>query len=103
MASYKSPSLLGPTEASVCVRFDKTLPLLHVAVVVLCRLWNLELGEPLFVSLLRTGTEDIQWKLVGTGRQEGKTSGKGKGVHTKQQHNGAQAVNSPDAYANGEN
>ena len=30
------------------------------------------------------------------------TSGKGKGVHTKQQYNAAQAVNSPDAYANGE-
>ena len=34
--------------------------------------------------------------------KKGKTSGKGKGVHTKQQYNGAQAVNSPDAYANGE-
>ena len=32
----------------------------------------------------------------------GKTCGKGKCVHTKQQHNAAQAVNSPDAYANGE-
>ena len=31
-----------------------------------------------------------------------RSSGKGKGVHTKQQYNGAQAVNSPDAYANGE-
>ena len=29
-------------------------------------------GEPLFVPLLRTGTEDIKWKLVGTGRQERK-------------------------------
>ena len=34
--------------------------------------------------------------------REEKTSGKGKCVHTKQQHNAAQAVNSPDAYANGE-
>ena len=32
----------------------------------------------------------------------GTTSGKWKGVHTKQQYNGAQAVYSPDAYANGE-
>ena len=48
------------------------------------------------MPLLRTGTEDIQWKLVGTGRQERKD------VHTKQQHCATQAVNSPDAYANGE-
>ena len=34
--------------------------------------------------------------------KKGKTSGKGKGVHTKQQHYATQAVNSPDAYANGE-
>ena len=60
-----------------------------------------ECPEPLFVPLLRTGTEDIQWKLVGTGRQERKDQWK-RGVHTKQQYNGAQAVNSPDAYANGE-
>ena len=32
----------------------------------------------------------------------GTTSGKWKGVHTKQQYNGAQAVYSLDAYANGE-
>ena len=65
-----------------------------------CGTWNWR--EPLFVPLLRTGTEDIQWKLVGTGRQQRKDSGKGKGVHTKQQHYAAQAVNSPDAYADGE-
>ena len=34
--------------------------------------------------------------------KRGKTSGKGKGVHTKQQHYATQAANSPDAYANGE-
>ena len=34
--------------------------------------------------------------------KRGKTSGKGKGVHAKQQHYATQAVNSPDAYANGE-
>ena len=34
--------------------------------------------------------------------KKGKTSGKGKGVHTKQQHNGAQAVYSLETYANGE-
>ena len=57
---------------------------------------------PLFVPLLRTGTEDIQWKLVGTGRQERKDQGKGKFMHTKQQHYATQAVYSPDVYANGE-
>ena len=34
--------------------------------------------------------------------KKGKTSGKGRGVHIKQQYNGAQTVNNPDAGANGE-
>ena len=34
--------------------------------------------------------------------KRGKTSGKGKGAHVKQQYNAAQTVTNPDAYANGE-
>ena len=45
---------------------------------VLYWLWNLELGDPLFVPLLRTSNEDIQWKLVDTGRQERKDQWKRK-------------------------
>ena len=59
-------------------------------------------GEPLFVSLLRAGTEESNcksWVQVG---KSGTTSGKWKSVHTKQQYNGAQAMYSLDAYATGE-
>ena len=63
---------------------------------------ELGFGEPLFVPLLRTGTEDINGNSWVQVAKKGKTSGKWKGVHTKQQCNGAQAVYSLDAYANGE-
>ena len=43
---------------------------IHVALVVWYRLWNLELGESPFVSLLWADSERIQWKFVGAGRQE---------------------------------
>ena len=59
-------------------------------------------GEPLFVSLLRAGTEESKCKSWVQVAKSGTTSGKWKGVHTKQQYNGAQAVYSLDAYANGE-
>ena len=87
--------------ACLCVLVT-TLPLLHVAVVVLCWLWNLELGKLLFVPVLLTGTEDINGNSWIQVTMRGTTSGKLKGVHTKQQCNGAQAVYSLDAYANGE-
>ena len=87
--------------ACLCVLVT-TLPLLHVAVVVLCWLWNLELGKPPFVPLLLTCTEDINGNSWVQVAMRGTTSGKLKGVHTKQQCNGAQAVYSLDAYANGE-
>ena len=37
-----------------------------------------------------------------TRAKRGKTSGKGKGAHVKQQYHATQAVTNPDAYANGE-
>ena len=86
--------------ACLCVLVT-TLPLLHVAVVVLCLLWNLELGKLRFVPLLLTGFEDSNgdsWLQVA---MCGMASGKLKGVHAKQQCDGAQAVYSLDAYANG--
>ena len=70
---------------------------------VLCWLWNLELVEPLFVTLLRTGTEDIQWKLVGTGRQERKDQWKrARCAHQATALRFSNCEHSPDAYANGE-
>ena len=59
-------------------------------------------GVPLFVSLLRAGTDESNYKSWVQVAMRGTTSGKWKGVHTKQQYNGAQAVYSLDAYANGE-
>ena len=93
-ASYKSPSL------SVCVGYDVTSPACRSR----CAAQAVELGfgEPLFVPLLRTGTEDINGNSWVQVAMRGTTSGKLKGVHTKQQCNGAQAVYSLDAYANGE-
>ena len=43
--------------ACLCVLVT-TLPLLRVAVVVLCLLWNLELGKLRFVPLLLADSED---------------------------------------------
>ena len=57
---------------------------------------------PLFVSLLRAGTEESNCKSWVKVAKRGTTSRKWKGVHTKQQYNGAQAVYSLDAYANSE-
>ena len=59
-------------------------------------------GVPLFVSLLRAGTDESNYKSWVQVAMRGTTSGKWKGVHTKQQYNGAQAVYNLDAYANGE-
>ena len=56
----------------------------------------------LSVSLLRAGTDESNYKSWVQVAMRGTTSGKWKGVHTKQQCNGAQAVYSLDAYANGE-
>ena len=68
--SHMCPSLLGPTMAFVCVCWlRRYLSFLSQSVSVLCWLWNLELGAVFHVPLLRDGTENIQWKLVGTGRQ----------------------------------
>ena len=68
--SHMCPCLLGPTMAFVCVCWlRRYLSFLSQSVRVLCWLWNQELGAVFHVPLLRDGTENIQWKLVGTGRQ----------------------------------
>ena len=59
-------------------------------------------GVPLFVSVLRAGTHESNYKSWVQVAMRGTTSGKWKGVHTKQQYNGALAVYSLDAYAKGE-
>ena len=49
-----------------------------MSLVVLCSLWNLELEEPIIVSLLRKDFERVQWNLVGAGRHERQDQWKGK-------------------------
>ena len=49
-------------------------------------------------QLMRTSNGN-SWSQVA---KRGKTSGKGKGAHVKQQYHATQAVTNPDAYANGE-
>ena len=90
------------TKVLVCLcALVTTLPLPHVAVVVQRRLWNLDLGSR-SSRHLRTGTEGINGNSWVQVAMCGTTSGKLKGVHTKQQCNGAQTVYSLDAYANGD-
>ena len=91
------------TRVLVCLSaLVTTLPLPHVAVVVQAQAVESGFGEPLFAPSLRTGTEGINGNSWVQVAMCGTTSGKLKGVHTKQQCNGAQAVYSLDAYANGE-
>ena len=61
--------------ACLCA-LDTTLPLLHVAVVVAVLVVELGFGEPLFVPLLRTGTEDINGNSWVQVAMRGTTSGK---------------------------
>ena len=102
VASYKSPSLLGPTEASVCVRWIRRY-LSYMSQSWCCAgcgtgNWGSRSSCHYCGQAPRTSNGN-SWLQVA---KKGKTSGKRKGVHTKQQHYATQAVNSPDAYANGE-
>ena len=64
-----------------CILY-KTFSFLHVAIVVLYRLWNLELGESPYASSLRADSERIQWEFVGASRRERQDKWKGeRGAH----------------------
>ena len=91
VVSCTCPSLFGSTVVPVCVRW---IGVTYPACRSRCAVQVVEpgFGEPLFVSLLRAGTEESNFKSWVQVAKCGTTSGKWKGVHTKQQYNGAQAV-----------
>ena len=65
-----------------------------------CGIWNWESRSSChYCGQAPRTSNGNSWVQVA---KKGKTSGKGKGAHTKQQYNVAQAVNSPDVSANGE-
>ena len=72
-------NLMWSNQVSVGAFSHKTSSFLRVAIVVLYRLWNLELGESPFVSLLWADSERIQWKFVGAGCQEKQDTWKREG------------------------
>ena len=101
VASCKCPGLFGFTVVlSVCVGSGVTFLTCRSRCAV--QIVKPDFWEPLFVSLLRTGTVESNCKSWVQVAKSGTTSGNWKGVHAKQQYNGAQAAYSLDACANGE-
>ena len=84
----------------------RSFSFLHVAIVVLCRLWNLELGESPCASLLRADSERTQWEFVGACRQERQDKWKGeRGAHQATSQATVQwcpGGEQPDTYTNSE-
>ena len=75
-------NLIRSNQLSVGALLCKTFSFLHVAIVVLYRLWKQELVKSPYVSSVRADSERIQWEFVGACRQERQDKWKGeRGAH----------------------